>query len=209
MTEEKKITLTQVEEENQEKTDDTKQKEILIPVKFNKETKNLSLEEASSLAQKGMKYDSIKEEYDTLKELASAEGKSVAEYLKDIKEKKTETRLNELIDKCGGDKETAEHFLSLEMKENKSDDGFGEIKKYFPEISSKEDLPEEVLQNQELHGSMLLDEYLRYLLKARLNTESNKKQNENAQNKSVGSQLNKNGEENRELNEFLKGIWKK
>lgn len=207
MTEEKKITQPQVEEEKA--SADTKQREVLIPVKFNKETKNLTVEEASVLAQKGMKYDAIADDYSALKELAAAENKSVSEYIKSIKDKKTETRLNELLEKCGGDRETAEHFLNLEMKAANTDDGFKEIKNYFPKFKSKEDLPEEVLENANLKGSMLLDEYLRYLLKSNRELESLKKQNEIARASSIGSQVNKSGDGDPELTEFLKGIWKK
>ena len=208
MTEEKKITQPQVEE-GEGAFDDTKQKEVLIPVKFNKETKNLSVEEASVLAQKGMKYDAISEDYSALKELAATQNKSVSEFIKSIKDKNTEARLNELLEKCGGDREAAEHFLNLEMKAANKDDGFKEVESYFPEFKSKEDLPEEVLENARLKGSMLLDEYLRYLLKNNREQESQKKQNEIARTSSIGSQVNKSGSGDPELTEFLKGIWKK
>ena len=71
--------------ENQSETD----KGITIPVKFNKQIKNLTPEEATVLAQKGLKFDSIAEDYARLKELASQSGKSVPEFLQHLKEEKT------------------------------------------------------------------------------------------------------------------------
>ena len=52
--------------------------EMLIPVKFNKEIKNIPLQRATELAQKGMKFEMIEENYETLKSLALAENKSVS-----------------------------------------------------------------------------------------------------------------------------------
>ena len=40
--------------------------EILIPVKFNKEIKNLTADEAAQLAQKGMKFDAISDDYNRI-----------------------------------------------------------------------------------------------------------------------------------------------
>ncbi len=50
-----------------------------VTVKFNKEIRELSYEEAAALAQKGMKYDSIAEDLSRLKELCG--GKSLKEYI--------------------------------------------------------------------------------------------------------------------------------
>ena len=43
------------------------EREIFVPVKFNKEIKNLTIEEASELAQKGLKFDAVSEDYKTLR----------------------------------------------------------------------------------------------------------------------------------------------
>lgn len=186
----------------------TPENELLIPVKFNKEIKKITALKAAELAQKGMKYDIIVKDYDDLKALAAEEGKSVAEYIAMLKDNKLSVRRNELTEKCGGDKELAEHFLNLEQGGKERDNGFDEVKEYFPDIKTEEQLPFEVLEQSHLKGTRLLDEYLRYLL-----TETRKRQKAEAEKKiaekrSTGSLQNKSGSLDPEAAEFLKGLWK-
>ena len=54
---------------------------IFIPVKYNKQVMNLDIESASELVQKGMKFDSIKEYFEQLKNIAKSKGKSIPEFL--------------------------------------------------------------------------------------------------------------------------------
>ena len=61
--------------------------EITVPVKYNKEIKQLDLATATALAQKGMKYDAIKEDYDLLKKLADQKNLSVPAMLQKLSEK--------------------------------------------------------------------------------------------------------------------------
>ncbi len=78
---EEKVKLTesaapQTEEENLQKggattPDAPSPEEAFLKIKFNKELIELDRETAITLAQKGMKYDKISEEYDRLKGLAS------------------------------------------------------------------------------------------------------------------------------------------
>lgn len=57
------------------------QAEVTVPVKFNKETVNLTLSEAATLAQKGMKLDKIAPDVERLKNLAKSKNLSVNDYL--------------------------------------------------------------------------------------------------------------------------------
>ena len=52
--------------ENSKATTPNALSEVVIPVKFNKEIKNLTVEEASLLAQKGMKFDLIKDDFEKI-----------------------------------------------------------------------------------------------------------------------------------------------
>ena len=131
--------------------------EITVPVKFNKEIKNLKLEEAGVLAQKGLKFDSIAKEYGKLKELAARDGKSVPEYLEALAKEKAETRKKELTEQCGGNEELAAYVLRLE-KPSDTELGFEELQKEFPSFRSVGDLPEEVVERAKLKGRLLLDE---------------------------------------------------
>ncbi len=187
----------------------TPKKEMLIPIKFNKEIKKITAEEAAELAQKGMKYDIIIKDYEILKGLAQEEGKSVAEFLVKLKSERLESRKKELTEKCGGDKELAEHFLKLEQsKANIEDSGFSELKENFPQIAAMEKLPNEVLEKSRLKGTKLLDEYLRYLLTETRERQKAEAEIKKADKRSLGSLQNKSGTIDPEAAEFLKGLWK-
>lgn len=195
--------------ENRDTTPKNDESEILIPVKFNKETKTLTLEEASLLAQKGMKFDLIAEQYAVLKNLSNNVGKSVPQFLEDLKTEQYLKRKEELVSKCGGDEALALHIIDLEnQKANVNLAGVDEFFKIFPEVKDIDTLPQEVLSRAELNGTLLADEYLRYLyLKQKEKSEAEKRQH-NTEKFSVGSQLNHSGVINAEAAEFLKGLWR-
>lgn len=182
--------------------------EMLIPVKFNKEIKNIPYEKAIELAQKGMKYEMIEENYEMLRALSTEEGKSVSDFLNSLRTDKTEQRKRILTEKCGGDEELALHILELEKASVREDNGFDEVTEYFPEIKTLQMLPTEVTERSRLNNTKLLDEYLRYLLKERLSLKKADAQIKKADQRSLGSLQNKNGAIDPEAAEFLKGLWK-
>lgn len=182
--------------------------EMLIPVKFNKEIKNIPLQRATELAQKGMKFEMIEENYEILKSLALAENKSVSEFLQSLKAEKAEIRKSQLIEKCGGDEELALHILELENASVKDNGRFDEVEKFFPNIKTADMLPTEVLERSRLNNTKLLDEYLRYLLIEKLKRKRADAQTFKADQSSLGSLQNKNGAVDIEAVEFLKGLWK-
>ena len=181
--------------------------QVKIPIKFNKETRNLTLEEATTLAQKGLKFESIEKEYNLLKQLASRENKSIPNYIAELERRYNEEKKQSLTEKCGGNQEIAEHILALE-KEKKASDGFEELSTAFPEIKSKENLPQEVLNNAELKGTLLLDEYLRYLLSQKRNAQTVARKQREGEKSSTGSLINRRDSQTSETEEFLKGLWK-
>lgn len=185
----------------------TDQKHIVIPVKFNKETRNLTLEEASTLAQKGLKYESIEKDFLTLKELAAKQDKSVPEFLEFMNSRLNEEKAAALAEKCGGNREMAEHILNLE-KDKTRDSGFAELKENFPEFSNEDELPDCVRENASLKGTLLLDEYLRYLLNCKKSAQNAEEKQKTAQKSSTGSLSNRSGATSPETEEFLKGLWK-
>ena len=135
------------------------QNEPTIEVKFNKETRELSKTEATNLAQMGLKYEQIENDFLRLKSLAKKSGKSVDEYLKDIETKAAENHRNEIIEQSGGNKELADYVLSLE--DNSPDNDFEEVKLMFPEIKDIKESPEEVVEYSNNRGKNLLDSLLR------------------------------------------------
>ncbi len=183
--------------------------QIIVPIKYNKKIIDLNLEKAQELAQKGMKFDMISADFEALKELAVKENKNVGEYLAELKNNAAQKRLNEVTEKCGGDNEFAEHILKLENGNNTEIRGFGELKECFPKITAIEDLPESVVEAAKLKGTLLLDEYLRFLHKTeRVMNESIKKQN-SARQSALGPFVNRKGGENPETAEFLRGLWQR
>ncbi len=214
MSEEKKInnlTEPQVKEELSEPISETIPKEdgVKIPVKFNKEIKELTQAEASELAQKGMKFELISKEFERLKRLSCNAGKSIPEFLDSIEQAWQEERIKELSEKCGGNEEMAKHIAVLESNENKeNNDSFSELKSFFPEFESKEQLPEQVLSSAELKGTLLLDEYLRYILSSKREEKRISEMQKNAQKASIGPQINHKSGITPEAQEFLKGLWK-
>lgn len=199
---------TKTTEINKETTPEQDAK-IFIPVKYNKQVMNLDVESASELAQKGMKFDSISKDYEILKQIAIDSGKSVSEFVCDLQIDTLNKKKNQLTEKCGGNKELAEHILELESKKTDNVRGFSELKEKFPEILAIENIPECVLENAKLKGSLLLDEYLRYKLEEEIAIKNSAIKQQQAQNASTGSQLGKKGNENPETAEFLKGLWRK
>lgn len=184
------------------------EQEITIPVKYNKQIKELDLDTAASFAQKGMKYDAIKENYDELLNLAIRSGKSVPQYLNDLKSSKFTERVNYLTEKCGGDSSLAEHIAKIEFADREYNNGFSELKSMFPKFKTLEDVPEEILENAKSKGTLLLDEYLRYRLNNERNSKEVKANFEKSEKLSLGSQINRKGAESPETEEFLRGLWK-
>ena len=141
--------------------------------------------------------------------MALAEGKSVSQYVNSLAENSFNTKKEMLTQKCGGDSQLAEHILKLEAGKGEILQGFDELKEKFPEIKDIDCLPESVLENANLRGSLLLDEYLRYRLEQELAVKNSRLQQAHAKNSSTGSQQSKKGNYNPETTEFLRGLWNK
>ncbi len=197
------------QEQNENRDTIPEENEVLIPVKYNKQIMNLNLETAGELAQKGLKFESIYSDFERLKKLSVKNGKSVSEYINDLEEKELSFKRESLIQKCGGDSDLAEHILELEAEKSCEIRGFDELRESFPQIKTVDDLPESVVENAKLRGSLLLDEYLRYKLSQELAVKNNSIQQTKAKLSSSGSQQSKKGNYNPEATEFLKGLWNK
>ncbi len=181
--------------------------EILIPIKFNKEIRKLTLDEAGALAQKGLKFEAIADDYEHLKQLALKDGKSVSAFLQALRQAQSDNRKKELAEQCGGNEEIAEYVIKLEGGEQ-NDPGFEELQASFPEIRSLRDLPEEVVENARLTGRLLLDEYLRYRLHNQRSVDRAAVVQKAADQSSIGSLKDRTGGSNPETEEFIKGLWK-
>ncbi len=183
--------------------------QAFIPVKFNKEIINLTLEKAQELAQKGMKFDMIANDYEALRRLAKENGKNVNQYISDLIALSKTSRLEELTEKCGGNTELAEHILKLESDDESEVRGFSELKESFPKIKNIEALPESVVEAARLKGTLLLDEYLRFLHKEQIAMKESLKKQNSAGETAVGPFAKSKGDDNPEAAEFLRGLWQK
>lgn len=183
--------------------------EGFIPVKYNKEIIKLDFARAGELAQKGMKFEALTDELELLKQLANDSNKTIKQYLSDLSSQKGNYMRDSLIEKCGDDTALANEVLRLYEQNNQTDDGFSEVQKHFPEIKSREDLPESVLENAKLCGRNLFDEFLRYRHLQAKAVRDNILSQQRGQASSAGSQINKTRGDNPEAAEFLKGLWRK
>ncbi len=198
------------QEQNETLTEDTTPKEeIVIPVKYNKQIMNLDIESAGNLAQKGLKFESIADDFEKLKQLAVKDGKSVSEFINFLEQNALNSKKEMLTEKCGGDSDFAEHILKLEEGKSQEIRGFSELQAKFPEIKEIDALPESVLENAKLKGSLLLDEFLRYKLEQEIAVKNSIREQKKASLSSVGSHQSKKGNDNPEATEFLKGLWNK
>lgn len=181
--------------------------EIFVPVKFNREIKELKLDEAARLAQKGLKFEAIASDYENLKSIAAENGRSVTAFINELSKNMHDNRKKELAEKCGGNEEMAEYVIGLENGAE-IDNGFAELKKEFPEIKDISDLPEKVVEDSKLKGTLLLDEYLRYRHSAKREADRAAARQRSAADLSIGSQTDRGYGTDLETAEFLKGLWR-
>ncbi len=180
-----------------------KTESAFVEVKFNKETKKLTLDEAATLAQKGMKFDMISGDFSRLKSIAEADGLTVKEYINRLDAEINEKKVCELAEKCGGDKELAQRVLNAE-KGNRPDKD-AQFSAEFPDLDV-ESLPEEVKTAAEIKGTGLLFEYLLYEHRKRVAAAEENLRREKAEQSSLGS-LSCGTNTNAADAEFLKGVW--
>lgn len=193
--------------ESTDTTPDAAEKQF-IPIKFNKEIKNVALDKAAELAQKGLKFEAIAADYEKLRQMAKQSGESVSDFLCGLEKSRADQRRSELLEQCGGNEEMADYILSLENAGQSDDNGLDELKREFPEIKDISDLPESVAENARLHGTKLLDEYLRYRHSMKRAAGRSAAHRQRTADLSLGSQADLTGGVNLEAAEFLKGLWK-
>ena len=169
-----------------------------LEVKFNKEIKNLRLEEATSLAQKGMKLDQISNELETLQGLAKEKGQGLREFVNSLLKEKSKTKLSDFREKYSEDKELCE--LLSKMEENK-EAPFEE----FPDITPNS-IPQEVKDAAEKSEKGLLFEYLLYEFRKKRAEENEAARQEKSRAESLGSISLGAGGATADA-EFLRGIW--
>ena len=127
-------------ETNEPSGDGLQESAFCLPVKFNKQDYQLTLEEATAYAQKGMKFDTVEPMLDKLKTLAQQHGLGVRELVDTL---------------CGED------GPAVSDEERLADD-FCRLREECPDVSGFDALPESVIKTALHEGISLLDAYLRH-----------------------------------------------
>lgn len=205
--------------------------DVKIPVKYNKQHIELSVEQASELAQKGMKFDDMRSVMDKLAYLSASTGKS-AEKLIDALLEKNEKELSDRARELAGDDEVLfSKLLALEHSKNKKAferalntqkelkrekenldneriaEQFIELNKEFPEIDNVNAIPKQTFEIAVNNGISLLDAYLRYKHREDIRVKTAQQEQKLAAQSSVGSQRSSVLTENNLEDAFAKGVW--
>lgn len=160
----------QAQEENQEQPQEIPQEETQkIKIKYNHEEKELTLEEATLLAQKGMNYDKLLTRLDEyhnnpalqyLNNLAEKNGTTTEELVQYWKQQEEQQMINELVQKNIPEEYAREmienrKFREQQLSEKKQNEAAAKVKEQreqelqefintFPDVKA-EDIPEEVV----------------------------------------------------------------
>ena len=131
-------------------SDGLQESAFCLPVKFNKQDYQLTLEEATAYAQKGMKFDTVEPMLDKLKTLAQQHGLGVRELVDTL---------------CDGDGPAV-------SDEQRLADDFCRLREECPDVHAFDALPESVIQTALDEGIPLLDAYLRHEHRERVRVEA-------------------------------------
>lgn len=184
---------------------------ITIPVQFNHESRELSLAEAQTYAQKGMKLDAMSPMLDKLRLVAAANGRTLEETVEDLYGAFERSHREEILQRVGGNEEAAEALMEKKRSEwsagseaaknaaQKAEENsrqaltdrlageFAEIKADFPEITQFSEIPKQVVNDAITNGRNLYDAYLRYQRKEGKKVENNQQAQQRAAAASTGS----------------------
>lgn len=208
-----------------------KDAQVTVPVKYNKQLINLSIEQAGQLAQKGMKFDDMRTVMDKLAYLSAAKGQSADKFLDALVEQ-NENELEKRIKEIAGDDETLfSKLLELEHEKHKTAfnrvlqaqneralkdeqdeneriaEQFIELSKEFPHLDNVKAVPQQVFEIAANNGISLLDGYLRYKHFEDTKVKAAQQDELNAAQSSVGSQRSSVVRKNDVQDAFVKGIW--
>jgi hypothetical protein len=137
-------------ETNEPSGDGLQESAFCLPVKFNKQDYQLTLEEATAYAQKGMKFDTVEPMLDKLKALAQQHGLGVRELVDTL---------------CGED-------VPAISDEQRLADDFCRLREECPDVTAFEAIPDSVIRTALDEGIPLLDAYLRHEHRERVRVEA-------------------------------------
>lgn len=199
-----------------------------LEVRYNHEKRNLTRDEAITLAQKGIHFQNA---YDTIERVAALKGQSVNEFLSGLESAQDEAYRRSLEEKFGEDEDTINKMMELyninkqktldNAKENQRAaaeqeeqtinerlaNEFVEMKNGdFPELTEFKDLPEEV-KRAAFEGLSLSHAYLKHMHNENKKIAAEKASQEAAAKKSTGSMAGDKEDVNTSTSALLKGLW--
>ena len=202
---------------------------ITVPIRFNHESKHLTIDEAAQYAQKGMAAEPVMSK---LRYLSAIFGKPVNQVVESLMTSNEEARKNELLEKVNGDEELANQLLESEKsKYQKAVDDmiaaeksaeeqektsvndrlandFIELQKEMPEISSVDKIPKAVMKDAVDKNLSLLDAFLRYQHKENKNIKAAVETQKTAEKSTTGSANSaENDGTSPEIEAMLQGLW--
>ena len=205
--------------------------EQLITVKYNKQFRPLSREEAVNYAQKGMKYDTVAPLLDSLKYVAASEGRTLTELVGDIRKQHDEALFDSLLERCG-DEDIARELLEVERDKHRAAyetalkrerdeekateeavtarlaDEFSVLRGEFPQYAEFSKVPVSVVREAVEKGITLLDAQLRYEHRERAKAERARAAQTTAAKQSTGSQMSAGGNVMSSVEAaMMKGLW--
>ncbi len=202
-------TSNQAVEENKEVSE-----EPFLDIVYNKETKNLSKEEARTLAQKGMNYDHMLERYAPIEELARLNNMDTVTFIKTLNETQHQFELEKELNSLKQQYPDTDENVLKELAQSRAEGRVAAqreqfqrqqneqvnaqeqqvkrdlnlFKQEFPDVDYT-DLPQEVYENVR-NGLPLLSAYYKYLRTQDAVKEKVDKINETNKQKSLGSTTN-------------------
>jgi hypothetical protein len=204
-----------------------------LKVKFDREYRDLSEEEAREFAQKGMNFDRVQEKLQALEtdprlsfieELAQQHGMTPDEYIQAVQQQREQSRIDELVSQ-GISEEVAQEMLEnrkfrdqyeaekkAKAEEEKKNAEFGEFFNYFREANGREYVPNQDTIPENVWESVNQGVPLKFAYMAHENSQlrtqlSTLKQNKaNAQKAPVGSVTAHGGNEIAAEDDFMRGF---
>lgn len=208
------------------------QQSVTIPIRYKHEARELTLEQAQDLAQKGMRYDEISPVLDKLRFLAAANDKEVSEMVDALVESQDKKLYDSIMEECYGDEKLAKRLFEVEKAQRQAKyenarqreaageqkaredlakrlaDEFLELKGEFPDIAEFSGLPKQVVDTAVTKGIALTDAYLRYQHAENKRIAAAKTAQEQAAKAAAGPQSAGVGETaNPAIEAMMAGIW--
>ena len=204
-----------------------------VPVKYNKQYRELTPEEAGIYAQKGMKYESLEPYLARLRFMGQQTGQSLEKVLEGMYQASEDLARKKILDEAGGNQTLADRLMEARRLKNKAafdamlaDDKkaaeseiadnnqrlageFKDLNAEFPAIANIEDVPQSVIKSALRSGRDLLSEYLRYQHTESKRVKQAETQKATAAKASAGSQASGTGpsDTSPEIAAMLQGIW--